>query len=442
MRKACEHVSGDRKLSVEEMVHLADNRSRVTVICTVRGGVEDKPLAQAFAATVARVPSLRCRIEQDGPVEFSFRPLPSSGLPELQVRPGGPRALTEELNTPLPPGGPLVRATLLRGGDGAEGTDGTDGTDEATFVLSVDHAITDGQSALAVCHAVWNAYTAAAAGTLALPEPAEDALPAPLSARLAPHSPEELAGYVAGRRERMHLAPMASLPFGAAAQGLPEGELPLDAARVRLDAEQTARLVGRARTAGVSVHGLVVGSLLLAIRQQLATGTETLRVSSMSPVDLRGRLDPPVGPEVMIPAASLFFDILDVPDGADPVSLGREVIGNLRAAIDRGDLAREILAAPQVLMDPSLLRAGLVTTNLGQVPVPEVPDGLEVTDLRCFALGDKSFPQAGQGPLVVSVLTVLGRLAIEFPYSRLHFTAEQMAAIREAVRGHLLGLIA
>ncbi|MFI0777856.1 hypothetical protein [Streptomyces sp. NPDC021212] len=427
-------MSGDRKLAVEEMVHLADNRSRVTVICTVRGGVEDKPLAQAFDATVARIPSLRCGIEQDGPVEFAFRPL-TSGLPELQVRPGGPRALTEELNTPLPPGGPLVRATLLRGGDGA-------GEDEDTFVLSVDHAITDGQSALAVCHAVWRAYTAAAAGTFTLPEPAQDALPAPLSARLAPHSPEELAAYVAGRRERMRLAPMASLPFAAADQSLPEGELPLDAARVRLDAEQTARLVGHARAVGVSVHGLVVGSLLLAIREQLATGTETLRLSSMSPVDLRGRLDPPVDPEVMIPAASLFFDILDVPDGADPVSLGREVIGNLRAAIDRGDLAREILAAPQVLMDPSLLRAGLVTTNLGQVPVPEVPDGLEITDLRCFALGDKSFPQAGEGPLVVSVLTVLGRLDIEFPYSRLHFTAGQMAAIREAVRGHLLGLIA
>ncbi|QHC20448.1 phthiocerol/phthiodiolone dimycocerosyl transferase family protein [Streptomyces sp. GS7] len=429
-----------RKLSLEEMVHVPEaTRSRVTVVCTVRGeagGVDEKLLAQAFATAVGRHPSLRSRIRQDGPVAYSFQPL-ESGLPELQVRPGGPSALAEEINTALPPGGALVRAVLLRGEDGEVGGDGEDGD---TFVLSVDHTITDGQSALALNHSLWRAYAALADGTFTAPEAAGQDLPAPLSARLTPYPQEDLAAYVAARGAQVHGVSMGFLPYAAAGRER-TGQGPLmDVARVRLTVEETARLVGAAKAGGVSVHGLVVAALLIAIRQQLGGQPADRRLGSMTPVDLRSRLSPPLDGEVLVPAASFFFDVLDVPDDADPVALGRRVVDNLRAAMERGDLAREILAAPQVLRDPSLMRASLVTTNLGSMPVPGLPSGLEITDMRCFALGNASFPQAGRGPLGAAVLTVHGRLGIEFPHSTDCFTPEQLRDACDSVRATLTGL--
>ncbi|WP_106431334.1 phthiocerol/phthiodiolone dimycocerosyl transferase family protein [Streptomyces sulphureus] len=420
-----------RALALEEMVHLGDAKSRVTVVCSVGGHVEEEPLARAFAAVVARLPSLRSRVRQDGPYAFSFQPL-ETGPPQLQVRKGVPGSLREEINTPLPPDGGLVRGVLI------------EGADEDTFVLSIDHSITDGQSALAVCDAVWRGYTACVEGTFTMPQPeddgddGDDALPAALSARLPAHTPEDLAAYVTARGERMRGAPLVHLPY-AAGESAAEEELPMRVARVRLDREQTAGVIGASKAAGVSVHGVLVAALLLAVRDA-AGGAGTQRMSSMSPVDLRGRLSPPVHPEELFPAASLFFDVLDVREDADVLSLGRRLAENLREAIARGDLEREILAAAQVLRDPSLLNASLVTTNLGNVPVPETPDGLPITDVRCFALGDVSFPQAGFGPLVASVLTVRGQLDIELPYSARCFSAGQMEAIRTSVRGRLLAL--
>lgn len=414
-----------RALALEEMVHLGDARSRVTVVCSVSGHVEEEPLARAFAAVVARLPSLRSRVRQDGPYAFSFQPL-ETGPPQLQVRKGVPGSLREEINTPLPPDGSLVRGVLI------------EGADEDTFVLSIDHSITDGQSALAVCDAVWRAYTACVEGTFTMPRPGGDALPAALSARLPAHTPEDLAAYVTARGERMRGAPLVHLPY-AAGESAAREELPMRVARVRLDREQTAGVIGASKAAGVSVHGVLVAALLLAVRDAVG-GSGTQRMSSMSPVDLRGRLSPPVRPEELFPAASLFFDVLDVPEDADVLPLGRRLAENLREAIARGDLEREILAAAQVLRDPSLLNASLVTTNLGNVPVPETPDALRITDVRCFALGDVSFPQAGFGPLVASVLTVRGQLDIELPYSARCFSPGQMEAVRTSVRERLLAL--
>ncbi|MFD4262675.1 condensation domain-containing protein [Streptomyces sp. NPDC058534] len=426
-----------RKLSLSEILYVGEIRTLATTVCTVRGDIDEEVLAAAFAAKVAEHRSLRSRVARDG-AEFFLELLDEDELPRLEVRPAGPTDLTDQLNRPLPAGGPLVRATLFRG-DG-----------ESTFVLGIDHVICDGHSATVLCNEIWSAYAGIQDGAYEAPRNAGESWPVAVDDLLAPCSEEELVAYVKDRTERTSAHPLAVLPFNAAAspqageaqdgQGQ-DGPL-MDVRRIRLTREQTAALVAFAKSAGVSVHGLVGAALLTAVRDGFGPGYGSdHRLSFVSPVDLRARLTPALGRDVLIPAASWYLDVVDVPEGGDLIELGRRITGELREAIELGEPARELQALPRLLENPSVLTASLVMPNVGSVAGPPAPRGLEITDMRKFAISSKWVPEAGAGALVASPMTVYGRLSIEMPYSAKCFTPARMDEIHDHVLATLLSVV-
>ncbi|WP_395364471.1 condensation domain-containing protein [Streptomyces sp. YH02] len=416
-----------RKLSLSEILYVGEIRTLATTVCTVRGEVDEELLAAAFAAKVAEHRSLRSRVAHDGDEVF-LELLDEEELPRLEVLPAGPTDLTDQLNRPLPAGGPLVRATLFRG-DG-----------ESTFVLGIDHVICDGHSATVLCNEIWSAYSGIQDGSYEAPRAAGDSWPVAVDDLLAPSSEEELDAYVKDRTERTSAHPLAVLPFTANASSQ-DGPL-MDVKRIRLTREQTAALVAFAKSAGVSVHGLVGAALLVAVRDGYGPGYGSdHRLSFVSPVDLRARLTPALGRDVLIPAASWYLDVIDVPAGSDLIELGRRITGQLRDAIERGEPARELQALPRLLANPSVLTAGLVVPNVGSVAGPPAPRGLEITDMRKFAISSKWVPEAGAGALVASPMTVYGRLSIEMPYSAKCFTPARMDEIHDHVLATLLSFV-
>ncbi|MCB8908425.1 MULTISPECIES: condensation domain-containing protein [unclassified Streptomyces] len=456
-----------RKLSLSEILYVGEIRTLATTVCTVRGEVDEELLAAAFAAKVAEHRSLRSRVVRDGDEVF-LDLLDEEELPRLAVHPAGPTDLTDQLNRPLPAGGPLVRATLFRG-DG-----------ESTFVLGIDHVICDGHSATVLCNEIWSAYAGIQDGTYEAPRSAGESWPVAVDDLLAPCSDEDLAAYVKDRTERTSEHPLAVLPFTADASpqdgqpqdgqfrdgqfrdgqsqdgqlqdgqlqdrrpqdGRPQGGALMDVRRVRLTREQTDALVGFAKSVGVSVHGLVGAALLTAVRDGYGPGYGTdHRLSFVSPVDLRARLTPALGRDVLIPAASWYLDVVDVPAGVDPIELGRRITGRLRDGIERGEPARELQALPLLLANPAVLTASLVMPNVGSVAGPPAPPGLEITDMRKFAISSKWVPEAGAGALVASPMTVYGRLSIEMPYSARCFTPARMNEIHDHVLATLLSFV-
>lgn len=141
-----------RNLSRSENLYAGEMRTQAVRMCMVRGGVDPDALDAAFAAVLADHPSLRSCLEQDAEGGF-LRLLKPEELPRLVVRPDGPDVLVQEWNTPLPLGGPLVRAVLLTG------------EHEDTLLLGADHAICDGRSATALCFRLWQYYADIKAGT-------------------------------------------------------------------------------------------------------------------------------------------------------------------------------------------------------------------------------------------------------------------------------------
>ncbi|GAB3649694.1 phthiocerol/phthiodiolone dimycocerosyl transferase family protein [Streptomyces sparsus] len=415
-----------RKLCPAETLYVAQ-RSRAVLSCTVRGELDEQLLAEAFAAKVAEHPPLGARIAQDG-TGYELRPLPESDVPALQVRPDGPEAFNEELNRPLTVGGPLARAVLLRG------------ETDHTLVLVVDHTITDGHSAIALHHALWQTYTALADGGPREPAAGERPWPPPVTERMPSGDAQETERYLEQRAERARRFPVVSLPYEAAEPGRAEQGGAVDVQRVLLEPDETAALRDFARAAEVSVHGLVSAALLTSVRGGLGEDAEPRTLGCLSPVDLRSRVTPPLERELMVPAVASYLDVLPVAGDADPLTLARQVAGNLHAAIGRGDFLQEIRMLPQAVRNPALLATSVIVTNMGAVPGPPVPPGLDVVDMRLVPAREQYFPQAGRGPVMGCVTSFDNRLCVELPYSRECFGTEQIRGIRDRVHAALLAL--
>ena len=420
-----------RPLCPTETIYVAQ-RSRAVLSCSVRGNLDEELLGAAFAAQLARHPALRCRIagavgSEAGAAAGAFvlEPLTAAELPELVVRRWGPDLLAAEFNTPLPVGGPLVRAVL-------QGVAG-----EYTLVLSVDHTVTDGLSALALLNSLWQSYAELAEGR-PLPERVPDGDgPSPVTELLPAVSEQELEAYLAQRIERAGRHRAAFLPYAAKGAEPAPGAARLAFRRLLLTAESTTRLRRAARAVGVSVHGLVAAAALLAVQRALGPGPLTL--GCLSPVDLRPFLVPALSPEVMVAAVASYLDTLEVSAETDPGELARQVNDHLHASIDRGDFLRELRIMPRLAEHPALLAASVIVTNMGALSGPRSPYGVEVTDVRLVPARENYHPEAGRGPLMVCVVTVDGCLDIELPYSRECFTDQQTAAVVADIRRVLDG---
>lgn len=394
--------------------------TRIVALCTVRGDVDERLLERAFAASVVGHPSLRSRISADG-TELVLHPLDDE-RPEFVVRRAGSWDLDQEMRSRLEPGGPLVRAALLRGAA------------EDTFVLHVDHRICDGRSVVALLSAVWRTYTESAEGPVASSAQVADSHPEPVESRLGHHSEADVLAHVARRAKQAKRFPPVLLPYlrdpGVEA---PESH-EIHVRSLRLTSDETTRLVESARSARTSVQGLVAAAVLIAVRRALEAGDAPLPLAVASPVDFRHRVTPPLAENTMVVAAASFYDIVEVAPQTDVLTLGRLVYDRLRTGVEQGIPEREILAVSHFFENPALLAASAVVTNLGRVADLPAPPGLQLGGVRWVPIPETWSPEQGQGPLVVSAITVEGRLALEVPYSPSCFGHRQIAMVLDNVR--------
>jgi phenolphthiocerol/phthiocerol/phthiodiolone dimycocerosyl transferase len=399
-------------------------RSRAVLSCSVRGRVYAALLARAFDEVIAEHPTLRARIVPDGS-GHAFELLGSQERPRLDVRTGVDIAHDDELNDPLPVGGPLVRATLA--------SDPADSAQQShILVISVDHAVIDGHSAIALQNAVWDRYRALVDGEPTSAPAREPGWPAPISSLLPPADEAATAEYLRSRLAEVRRNPVELLPYDGPGSG---GRIEIR--RLLLDAERTTALRESARAAGVSAHGLISAALLSVARARF--GGDAPRVlGCLSPVDLRSRLVPPVPPTEMVAGVATHLHALPVAANPEPGAMARELTAHLRAAIARGEHFHDMRITPEVPRNPALQMATVIATNMGAVPGPRLPTGLELTDVRLVPGREHYFPQAGRSPLMACVVTFDGRLAVELPHHTACFSAEFMRAFRDDLRSALL----
>ncbi|MFD9145998.1 condensation domain-containing protein [Streptomyces diastaticus] len=407
-------------------------RSRAFLSCVLRGDVDAPTLARAFDALTAEHPTLRSRIV---PVAagHALELLPEDERPRLILREGGEESYGEELNVPLPVGGPLSRASLV-----------TTGPRTRLLTMTIDHTVTDGHSAITLLNALWDRYRDLV-GTGSAQTPAapvtEESWPRPVSELLPPADAEDTEKYLRRRIEETSAHPVELLAYDT-----PRDE-PADAAaaarhrvevrRLVLGAEETTRLRAAARDAGVSVHGLVAAALMTAVRARL-DGTGPRILGCMSPVDLRSRLSPPLAPSVMVASVTSHLQSVPVAEDADPLALARELGTRLRASVERGDHFHEMRIMPRVPAHPALQTGSVIVTNMGATAGPRFPEGVEGTDVRLVPARETYFPRAGRSPVMACVVSFDHRLAVELPHHTACFSPAFMRAFRDDVRSALL----
>lgn len=381
---------------------------------TTRGRLDHDAMARAFELLTRAHPTLRAHVEQD--VDHYVLCVDDSGpAPQLEVL-TGEHAQQDAFNPRFPLGGPLIRATLLPGAD------------SDTLYLMPDHTISDGRSVVALMTQFWQTYTALLEGG-ELPRAATELPPAADGLVRRDVSDEDITAFVDARRglaEETRPAVLPPLPLG------PDGKRPphaWNAERIAVPVERLPRLIAAGRAQGVSLHGTLTGAILAALAETAQPGDERRQFSTVTTVDIRDRLNPPLPASTMVYAAAGITSVVEVPEEPDVFAIGRAVVADVRAGVERGDLERTVLAFPQLLTIPPM-PVSLAYSNIGRLSAPPTPAGVDMLDLRSFGLAGGTMPIAMSG-------TFGNQLTLEFIHSTAFFGVEQIRALAESVRNWL-----
>jgi hypothetical protein len=408
----------ERRLSFYEsrMIH---GGGAIFVSCTILGSIDESTFERALSALVARYPQLRSRIvEEDGHYVLRVATPPPDLV--VDVRAEGDGAFLDELNVSLDRERGLLRATLLRG-DG-----------RTTLVLAVDHAIVDGRSALALHQVLWEAYASLDEGK-PVRFPVTKSLDPPVEELLAGRfSDGALAAFARQGPQSADHPQAATLPVSQRTAFLGTESVGYGFEEITLDSTVSARLFATAKREGMSVHSMLCGGALSAVRRQLEPATEPLVLTCGSPVNLRPRLSPPLPADVVIPCSGFSVGVVTATVDSDPVALGKEIGQQLESAVRAQVPERSILALP-LMSSPFMQSLSVVISNSGQVPPPPVPSGLRVVDMKILS--------PAKGPILkLSVITIDGRLGIGIVYDTRCYTADQIGKLAAELRAVLASL--
>lgn len=396
-----------RRLSLAEMIFVLMPMT-IKVSTTTRGTLDRDLLAQAFTHLVEAHPALRARVELDLEEGAALRV--SDDAPALEIL-DADGAEQRIVNTRFPHGGPLVRGFLVPGADG----------DEVSIL--VDHVISDGRSSASMLASLWEIYTALVQGD-PLPELGDKELPAAMDDRV-PHSfsDEDIDAFIAGRKHLAETAQPLSMPVRDDAE--PGSQATVAVETIELDEAVTTRLRDVAREQGMSVHGVLSGAILAGLREHVGEGEGPLTYLMLSSVNMRPHVDPPLDDQTMVYAAAGLQTVVQVPAGPDPFALGREIFEDLTGKIERGDLRRMTQSLSRVLEIPHL-PITVSVSNIGVVPTPPTPDGVELVRATLVPLAPLPVPAIG-------IITCAGRLTAQITYSPGFQSTERMRVVAASI---------
>lgn len=363
-----------------------------------RGHVDEDALARAFEILCARDPVLRARIRSNDRGHVLY--VPPDHQPQLVALTGDGHTLQEETIKLRDPTRAVVQLVLIRG-------------DQRGYVaLIVDHAVVDAHRRGAVFDQLWRIYTDIVNGhNVVVVE--GGALPA---------APSDLL------RQRWGEIPSPPPPPPAAAAQRAHVSEVLHR-RICFDRNETTDLLSAAHCHSTSVHALISGAILVAIRQ-LDTLSEPAPMACCSAVDLRNRVNPPVGIMETTNFIGIHKAVVNVPADGDPITVGREIKTQLDSAIAQKEILTDIGTAVVAISTPvdsplePRLAQGALVTNVGIIPRYAQPPGLTITDV----VMPSRKQSRGTAP-DHAVYTYDGRLTVRCEYNLSVFTPQEVAQL-------------
>lgn len=272
------------------------------MVMEYEGEVDVKAMSRTFELLCEANPVLRARITRD--TKGYLVQVSPDHTPELEVFDGNGELMQSEIDRPWDGSTGVTRLMLFR-----EKTNGM-------LALQVDHAVFD-RNIGGIIAELWKNYTDIIQGVEVSITPGST----------LPRPPYEIM------RKWLPDLPAANTSRAEPARTL-VGRI---VHRSNFDTDRTERIMNVARRNDLSMHGVLCGSLLSAIRAA-ETGSESIPLVCLSVVDIRARIKPPVDfRETANCFASHMATVAVGPDD-DPLNIGRSVVEQLNSAIENHDL--------------------------------------------------------------------------------------------------------
>jgi phenolphthiocerol/phthiocerol/phthiodiolone dimycocerosyl transferase len=391
----------------------------------LRGKLDCRALGGALRALQDAYPVLRCRIRLS---DAGFL-LASQGEaePALFVR---DEALPEiPALWPLADDRSVVAVDVVSNGE------------EHWVSFGLHHSVADGRLAAHYYYWFWTTYT-----QIATTGVAPIAAPAPMS-----QAPEKLLrerGVV--QLDHSGVERLDGVVWGGKALS-DTGRFPVEnQRRILLDQQTSAALRRAVKTRGVSMNGVVCGAIVKAERSLMAAPDgKPVALGLKCVVDVRSRVDPPIGIAEVTNCLAMAYSRLAVDAASDPVDIGRRVVSDLNADLASGLVQQQIYHA---LADQRRIRAPVVfVTNVGEFGRFPLPDGLVVENVHGCQEVDE-MPREQVRPALeeqrvqlgwasgYQVSSYDGQLSIEAQYPAGSFSTEEIDRLAAEVDALLRGV--
>lgn len=402
------------------------------VFAELDGQLQAPELQAALARVQQRHPLLNCTIRTDASGQLAFCPAEPAKI-SLHVSTVTAETWQQPLQAQLAQPftseeHPLLRALYLPRND----------ADACIVALCYHHSIADGRSGTALLREILiDALTGQTT------EAAAHAEPAPMHALFPeafdwPRHPEKMMDIYGEMKNdiKRHGKP-ADLPWLEQQQTAREPRF----IRVELDQQQATALQQRCREQHTTIHGALGAAQLLAKRQALAMGG-TAAMTLSHPVDMRPYLSEPVPEDGLGLYITMLSANYPVDADGDFWALARDVVGDIRRQLQRGDghLLFTLLRTQAVQPTSEGLQAfgnimlaspkGSMISNIGRVsPLPQAPQVRSISFALC--------PMPYQA-LFTAASSYNGRLLLNINYDAAKLAPAMATQLADAIRQYLL----
>jgi NRPS condensation-like uncharacterized protein len=186
----------------------------------------------------------------------------------------------------------------------------------------------------------------------------------------------------------------------------------------QLNEESTQQFIQQCRQQNTTVQSALCAALMLTISKQITKSHEdNIRVSCLSYLDLRRRLQPEISEENMTVLAASLMGFYKITNNISLWELARKVKHTLNKKITQGEIFQMIFLAKQLinfsLLFPNQVSATVSVSNVGKVNIPHSYGELELEEISF--VGSHALYA---GMFIVHAATFQEKMTLNFVFSQ------------------------
>lgn len=407
-------MNNNRVLSATEQAMELLNRQNgsfnIITIARIKGKISEELLRKALDEVQRIHPLLSCRIIET-PNHLEFTTDGTEKIPLFVVyqsqKESWQNVVREELNKTIDSNKVLVRCILYRNSE-----------IDNYLITTIHHAISDGLSSLNLQSQILNFYQTIASGNSIN---VNCLSPLPFLDELLPKWMQGNKGVSKGKWFVFKFT--LKMLFLKPEQLKPEKTVPRESrscgmTHKYLEKELTKKLVELCRQENTTVQGALCAAMLLAVTNKIRMGSpRKINAYCDSYIDLRRRLEPPIGNEDMGIITSLITSLHQIKPQMSFWDLSRDVSKKIEFSLNRKDIFKPVMIFKKIIEyyieNPDKTPLTVSVTNVGRVNIPAFYGNLEIEEIS-FVPSNTIFSKV----FTVAVATFQEKMLLNFIASK------------------------